>query len=268
MVSKTICDSPEIGSIMRLEPATEKLHKVMASAGLGSRRACEEMIRQGRVVLQGRTATVADRVPRGETDILVDGRPLLAAEAAVHILLYKPRGFITTARDPQGRPTVLDLVQGVPQRIYPVGRLDCDTSGLLLLTNDGPLAHALTHPSHEVPRLYRATVEGFPAPATLERLRHGIVLDDGLTAPAFVSVLSAGAARTVLELELHEGRNRQVRRMCEAVGHPVLRLERLRMGPLTLEGLEPGQWRPLTPPELEELRASAGIGPAPPRDPA
>ena len=241
----------------------EKLHKVMARAGLGSRRACEAMIREGRVQFRGRPATVADRVAPGEGGLLIDGVPVLDAEPPVYILLHKPRGYITTARDPQGRPTVLDLVQGVTQRIYPVGRLDGDTSGLLLLTNDGELAHALTHPSHEVPRLYRATVQGLPSPQALDNLCHGVRLDDGITAPASVRVASRRGSRTVLEIELHEGRNRQVRRMCEAVGHTVLCLERTHMGPLSLQGLALGQWRHLDADEVLQLRQASGLPPSP-----
>lgn len=249
---------------MTTEPPTDKLHKVLARAGVGSRRACEDLIRQGRVRIGGRPATVADRVRPDATDIEVDGRPLEAPEPPVHIVLHKPAGYITTARDPQGRPTVLDLVPGVTERIYPVGRLDADTTGLLLLTNDGDLAMALTHPRHEVPRVYRATVTGSPDERALRTLRQGVLLEDGMTAPARVAVRVRARGSTVLEIEIHEGRNRQVRRMCLAVGHPVLKLERVRMGPLTLGSLAEGDWRTLEEVEVEALRRAASGGGAPP----
>lgn len=184
--------------------------------------------------------------------------PVSVAPDLVHYLLNKPRGVVTTASDPQGRPAVVSLVPASP-RVFPVGRLDRDTEGLLILTNDGLLAQLLTHPSHGVPKEYLVEVEGTPAAGALRRLRQGVLLEDGPTAPATVGVVAPG----VLRLVIHEGRNRQVRRMCAAVGHPVRRLVRTRIGPVGDRGLAPGEWRPLTPAEVRGL-ASAAVG-GPPR---
>lgn len=182
--------------------------------------------------------------------------PVSVAPDLVHYLLNKPRGVVTTASDPQGRPTVVTLVPTSP-RVFPVGRLDRDTEGLLILTNDGPLAQLLTHPSHGVPKEYLVEVEGTPAAGALRRLRQGVLLDDGPTAPATVGVVAPG----VLRLVIHEGRNRQVRRMCAAVGHPVRRLVRTRIGPVGDRGLAPGEWRSLTPAEVRGLASVAVGGP-------
>ena len=237
-----------------MEAEAEKLQKVLARAGVASRRAVEVLILEGRVRVNGEVAIVGQRVdPR--TDVLeVDGALVAADPDLVHYLLHKPAGVVTTADDPQGRPTVVDLVPPEP-RVFPMGRLDADTEGLLLLTNDGELTHRVTHPSHGVEKEYLAEVEGRPSRGALRRLREGVELDDGPTAPARASL----AAPNVLKLVIHEGRNRQVRRMCEAVGHPVLRLVRTRIGPLTDTTLKPGEWRPLSPEEVAALaRAAAG----------
>jgi 23S rRNA pseudouridine2605 synthase len=226
-----------------------RLAKYLAHAGVASRRAAERLVADGRVTVDG--ATVRD--PARDVDdshaVLVDGRAVHTVQTVVYAL-NKPAGVVSTARDPQGRRTVVDLVEA-DQRLYPVGRLDADTTGLILLTNDGALAHRLTHPSFEVPRTYRATVRHPPVrePA-LTALREGVELDDGRTAPAAVRRLAADR----LELTIHEGRKRQVRRMCEAVGHPVKQLERVAFGPLRLGGLEPGEHRRLRPAEVERLR--------------
>ena len=232
----------------------ERLQKVLAQAGLGSRRACEELIAAGRVRVNGAVAELGRRVDTEVDAVEVDGVPVGVRPGLVHYLLNKPAGVVTTADDPQGRPTVIDLVPAEP-RVFPVGRLDLDTEGLLLLTNDGELAHRLTHPSFGVDKEYLAQVEGRPGRAALRRLREGVELDDGPTAPAKVGVVAPGLLRIVI----HEGRNRQVRRMCEAVGHPVQRLVRSRIGPIADRRLRPGAWRALTLDEVRALeRAAAG----------
>jgi 23S rRNA pseudouridine2605 synthase len=226
-----------------------RLNRFLASAGLGSRRAVEQLIRDGRVTVNGHRGELSDTVADGD-EVRVDGRPV-AAEQGSWVLLHKPAGTVTTARDPQGRPTVIDLVSSTV-RLFPVGRLDLDTTGALLLTNDGELANRLMHPRHGVAKTYRARVAGDPGEAAIARLRDGVELEDGRTAPAQVRRTGPGA----LELVIHEGRNRQVRRMCEAVGHPVLSLHRSAYAGLTLEGLEPGRWRPLSEGEVAMLRSA------------
>lgn len=233
-------------------PEGIRLQKVLAAAGLGSRRACEIMIEDGRVTVDGEVAVLGRRVDPETDRVEVDGVRVPVRPGLVTYLLNKPRGVVTTAADPQGRPTVVELVPAEP-RVFPVGRLDADTEGLLLLTNDGDLAHRLTHPSFGVDKEYLAEVEGTPTPAELRRLRGGVELDDGLTAPAKASVVAPGALRLVI----HEGRNRQVRRMCEAVGHPVRRLVRTRIGPLADRRLKPGEWRVLDVDEVRSLEAAA-----------
>jgi pseudouridine synthase len=226
-----------------------RLNRYLASAGVGSRRAVDELIRAGRVTVNGAVAELGAAVGEGDT-VEVDGAPV-APEALVHVMLHKPAGVVTTASDPQGRRTVVELVDaGV--RLFPVGRLDRETTGLLLLTNDGALANHLAHPRHGVDKTYVAEVEGDPGAEALRRLAEGLELDDGVTAPASARRLGHGR----IELVIHEGRNRQVRRMCDAVGHPVSRLHRSGYGPLTLGTLEPGGWRRLTDQEVEALRSA------------
>ena len=234
------------------EPAGERLQKILAQAGLGSRRACEELIAAGRVTVNGTLATLGTRADPEVDAIEVDGARVGVREGLVHYLLNKPAGVVTTAADPQGRPTVVDLVPPEP-RVYPVGRLDADTEGLLVLTNDGELAHRLTHPSFGVDKEYLADVEGTPSRGALRRLREGVTLDDGPTAPAKVSLVGDHSLR----ITIHEGRNRQVRRMCAAVGHPVRRLVRTRFGPLADRRLAPGQARALTQAEVRALERAA-----------
>jgi len=224
-----------------------RVNRYLASTGLGSRRAVEEVIRAGRVTVNGAVADLATRVEEGD-DVRVDGEPV-RPEAVVAVLLNKPRGVVTTASDPQGRPTVTGLV-AVDARLFPVGRLDRDTTGVLILTNDGALADHLMHPRHGVAKTYRARVQGEPAEADLDRLRAGVELDDGPTAPAAVHYRGS----SVVEITIHEGRNRQVRRMCAAIGHPVIHLHRTAYAGLTAERLEPGEWRELTAAEIAELR--------------
>jgi 23S rRNA pseudouridine2605 synthase len=238
-------------------PEGERLQKVLARAGLASRRASEELIAERRVRVNGEVAELGRRIDPESDEVTVDGVPVPVAPGLVHYLLNKPRGVVTTAADPQGRPVVVALVPDEP-RVFPVGRLDADTEGLLILTNDGGFAHRLTHPSFGVPKEYLAEVEGEPDRAALRTLREGVDLDDGRTAPARVTPVSPG----VLRLVISEGRNRQVRRMCEAVGHPVRRLVRTRIGPVADRRLAPGSWRPLTPGEVRSLEAEAARGAA------
>jgi 23S rRNA pseudouridine2605 synthase len=224
-----------------------RLNAYLARAGVASRRGADELIKAGRVTVNGEPGQLNTFVQAADR-VEVDGRGV-AKQRLAHLLLNKPAGVVTTASDPRGRPTVVDLVPGDP-RVVPVGRLDFDTTGALLLTNDGPLAHRLAHPRYGVEKTYVVDVEGTPSDAVLQALRDGVELEDGRTAPARVRRLRGGA----LELTIHEGRNRQVRRMLEAVGHPVTRLHRSVYAGLTLEGLEPGAWRELEPPEVERLR--------------
>ncbi|MDK2984652.1 MAG: rRNA synthase [Clostridia bacterium] len=235
--------------------AVERLQKVLARAGIASRRKSEEIILQGRVKVNGKVVRkLGTKVDPDNDKIELDDRPIKGKEKKVYILLYKPSGYVTTMKDPQGRKTVADLVSPIPQRIYPVGRLDYDTEGLLLMTNDGKLVYRLTHPSHEVKKTYLATVKGHPSERALRRLRHGIKLEDGMTAPARVKLLKAYNNSSLLELIIHEGKNRQVRRMCEAVGHPVLKLKRTKVGFLTLDNLSKGEFRYLTNSEIKRLK--------------
>lgn len=234
--------------------ATVRLAKFLAHAGVASRRAAEDIIRAGRVTVAGEKVTDPARDVDETSGVVVDGKHLGSTEDRAVFALHKPRGVVSTAKDTHGRRTVVDLVGRGHGRLYPVGRLDAETTGLILVTNDGDLAHRLTHPSYEVPRTYRAIVR--PAPVSesaLRLLREGVSLEDGVTAPAAARQLKPG----VLELTLHEGRNRQVRRMLEAVGHKVSALERVRYGPLRLGELREGSSRRLTRAEVEDLRKSA-----------
>ena len=237
------------------EPGSDRLQKVLAQAGLGSRRACEVLIDEGRVEVNGEVARLGRRVDPEHDRVSVDGVPIPVRPGLVYYLLNKPAKVVTTASDPEGRPTVVDLVPAEP-RVFPVGRLDWDTEGLLLLTNDGDLAHGLTHPSRGVPKTYLAEVSGIPSRGALRQLREGVELDDGRTAPAKARLAQTTPEGSALEIVIHEGRNRQVRRMCEAIGHPVRRLVRTRFGPLHGNRLAPGQWRALTQAEIRALYAA------------
>jgi 23S rRNA pseudouridine2605 synthase len=238
------------------EPAGERLQKVLARAGFGSRRVCEGLIAAGRVAVNGEPAVLGRRVDPEHDRITLDGVPVPAAAGLVHYLLNKPVGVVTTASDPQGRSTVVDLVPAEP-RVFPVGRLDFESEGLLILTNDGELANLLTHPRHGVPKTYLAEVDGVPSAAAVRQLREGVHLDDGVTSPARVHIVQQRAGRAALEVTIHEGRNRQVRRMCDAVGHPVRRLVRTQIGSLTDARLRSGRWRPLTTQEVRALLEAA-----------
>jgi 23S rRNA pseudouridine2605 synthase len=228
-----------------------RLNAFLARAGVASRRAADELIKAGRVTVNGEPGRLNTAVG-GRDRVEVDGRPVELQRLA-YVLLHKPAGVVTTARDPHGRPTVVGLV-GHGSRVVPVGRLDADTTGALLLTNDGPLAHRLMHPRYEVDKVYEADVEGEPNEGDLARLREGIELEDGPVAPARVEVVGPGRVR----LTIHQGRKRQVKRMLEAVGHPVRRLHRSSYAGLTLDGLEPGEWRELSAEEVRRLHAPGG----------
>jgi 23S rRNA pseudouridine2605 synthase len=227
-----------------------RLAKHLAHAGVASRRAAEAMIAAGRVTVDGATVTDPARDVTGEEAVAVDGRALGAAPRRVVYAVHKPAGVVSTAHDTHGRPTVVDLVPEAGTRLYPVGRLDADTTGALLLTNDGELAHRLAHPRYEVEKVYEAEVEGEPSDEALAVLEGGVELEEGLTAPARARRI--GPSR--IELSIHEGRKHQVKRMLEAVGHPVTRLHRSRYAGLTVEGVEPGRWRELTDEEVASLR--------------
>jgi len=239
---------------------TERLQKVLAQAGVASRRKCEEIIEAGRVKVNGVVVTeLGTKVDPTKDIIVVDGKSI-SSEEKVYIMLNKPIGVVTTASDPQGRPTVVDLFkEHIKERIYPVGRLDLDTAGLLLLTNDGTLANGLMHPSREINKVYRAWVRGKVKVDKIKQLQEGVELDDGMTAPAKVRMMEQSDRESLIELTIHEGRNRQVRRMCEAVGHPVKSLMRKQIAFLKLGQLRYGEWRHLTPEEVTRLYAVAGI---------
>lgn len=233
------------------EPQSERLQKVMARAGCGSRRVCEELIADGRVTVNGATAELGRRVDPDSDEVRVDGVTLPVRPGAVYYVLHKPAGVVSSAKDTHDRTTVVDLVPPEP-RVFPVGRLDRDSEGLILLTNDGKLANLLTHPRHGVDKEYLVEVEcadGGVPPRVLNRLRRGVDLDDGPTLPAQVSQPTPG----VLSIVLQEGRNRQIRRMCDVVGHPVRRLVRVRIGSLRDSRLGSGRWRSLTQSEIRAL---------------
>ena len=241
-----------------------RLQKILSQAGVASRRAAERLIAEGRVTINGRTvAEMGTKADPDADDIRVDGRRVKSAERRRYILLYKPTGYVTTRSDPQRRRTVVDLLAGIREYVYPVGRLDYDSEGLILLTNDGDLAARLTHPRHGVERTYEARVAGMPDDDALERLRNGIPLDGRRTRPAVVALLNSGRREPegVVRMTIKEGRNRQVRRMLEAIGHPVRSLKRTRFGPVSDRQLKAGQWRELTADEVRRLRRATGTDP-------
>ena len=245
----------------------ERLQKILSQAGIASRRASERLMLEGRVTVNGATAReLGTKADAARDDIRVDGRRIRLPERHVYILLNKPRGYVTTRSDPQKRPTVIDLV-GAREYVYPVGRLDFDSEGLLLLTNDGDLAARLTHPSHGVARVYEARVLGVPDRHDRDRLARGIVIDGRRTAPAEVDLLPGGRddRHATIRITLHEGRNRQVRNMCDAIGHPVEHLRRVAIGPIRDGRLKPGQWRELTNDEVARLRRAGNSSPQEPQ---
>jgi 23S rRNA pseudouridine2605 synthase len=241
-----------------------RLQKILSAAGIASRRLSEELIVQGRVSVNGRTVTeLGTKADPAVDEIKVDGRRIKTEQRRRYVLLNKPRGYITTRSDPEGRPTVMDLMKAVKEYIYPVGRLDYDSEGLLLLTNDGELAARLTHPRHEVEKVYEARVKGVPDDKALDRLARGVPIDGRRTAPAKIRASEPFARgsgeQTIVEISIHEGRQRQVRKMFEAVGHPVVRLKRVRIGPLEDPAMPVGHWRELTPKEVAQLRRASGL---------
>jgi 23S rRNA pseudouridine2605 synthase len=236
----------------------ERLQKIIARAGVTSRRKAEELIIQGRVTVNGKVMTELGSKAEAERDhIKVDGKLLRLKQPQVYLMLNKPKGYVTTLSDPERRPTVLDLLKGVRQRVFPIGRLDYDTEGLLLLTNDGELAHALMHPSYEVPKTYLAKVKDVLTDDKIKKLERGVPLPTGKTAPCTIKKVRKTQENSWLEVTLHEGKKRQVRRMLENAGHPVLKLKRIRYAFLELARLLPGQYRYLTPQEVNRLKALA-----------
>lgn len=237
-----------------------RLAKYLAQAGIASRRQAELYITQGRVKLNGQTINeVSARVEPQQDRVEFDGQ-LIHVEKPVYIMLHKPPGYITSARDPQGRPTVLELVTEIEQRIYPVGRLDYDTAGLLLLSNDGEFTNRMIHPRYKIDKKYEACLTGRVKDQELQQLRQGIVLSDGITAPAQVKLIRRDASASLIQLTIHEGRKRQVRRMCAAIGHPIINLKRVGLGFLSLGDLPAGRYRHLHPDEVERLKALAEYG--------
>jgi len=235
----------------------ERLQKVLAGAGIASRRKVEEMISHGQVMVNGRVASLGDTVDPATDRIELNGRPVSTGGRRVYIALNKPAGYISSVRGDRGEPTVLDLVAH-QERVYPVGRLDKDTSGLLLMTNDGDWAHLVTHPRHGIEKEYEALVTGRPAAATVRRLSSGVELPDGSkTSPAVVRHISDHGGNSLLSLTLREGKKRQIRQVFQAVGHPVLQLRRVRVGPIRLATLRVGAWRHLQPNEVESVREHA-----------
>ncbi|MCX7992638.1 MAG: rRNA pseudouridine synthase [Fimbriimonadales bacterium] len=236
-----------------MEP--QRLQKWLAFCGYGSRRACEQLIQQGRVQVNGIPATLGMKIDPQRDEITVDGKRVQPPKQLVYLMLNKPRGYTTTRRDPHATRTVMDLLKDAPSNVFPVGRLDTDSEGLLLFTNDGEFANRLLHPRYKLPKTYRVWVRGKPSESALRRLREGVELEDGATAPAVVKLLRSDKEQSLLEMVLREGRKRQIRRMCAAVGHPVLRLIRVAIGDLQLpRDLPPGKWRALTPEEVAGLR--------------
>lgn len=240
----------------------ERLHKYMSQAGVASRREAERLIREGRVKVNGIVVKeMGVQVDSEKDQITLDEKTVLPAQKLIYLLFYKPKGVVTTLKDPQNRKKVTDYLKTVKERVYPVGRLDYNTEGLLLLTNDGELANLLTHPRHKVEKVYIAVVKGIVADKSLSQLRKGVLLEDGLTAPAKVKRRTVGKDFTKVEIAITEGRNRQVRRMFAAVGHPVLALKRVKLGPLDLGDLQPGEYRSLLSKEIHALRTCASKSP-------
>lgn len=231
-----------------------RLQKYLAEAGVASRRKAEALIQEGRVFVNGVVVTEMGIKVSQEDIIEVDGKKVKKEDRRIYIMLNKPVGYVSTAKDQFSRPTVIDIIQGVEERIYPVGRLDYDTSGLLILTNDGALTHKLTHPSHELKKIYMAEIQGIPDKDKLDNFRKGLKIEDYITAPADISIIKKKQDTSIVEISIHEGRNRQVRKMCEAIGHPVKKLKRIAIGRISLGDLEEGKWRNLTPDEVKSLK--------------
>ncbi len=237
---------------------TVRLQKYLAECGAGSRRRCEEFISAGRVTVNGSRATIGQSVDPDADQVTLDGSPVLR-NSKVYVVLNKPKGVITTAHDTHDRRTVLELLEGVRDRVFPVGRLDFDVAGTLLLTNDGELSHRLTHPSFGVDKVYLAWVEGRVTPAAVQKLCAGVELEDGRTSPAQAAILKHVREATLVRIVVHEGRKRLIKRMCAAVGHPVRDLFRVAFGGVSAEELQPGEWRYLRAEEVERLRKITGM---------
>ncbi|NOY53612.1 MAG: rRNA pseudouridine synthase [Deltaproteobacteria bacterium] len=234
-----------------------RLQKIIANAGLASRREAERLIVDGQVTVNGkRVVDLGTKVDPEDSHIKVKGKLIRPESRKVYLMLNKPDGFVTTMKDPEGRPTVISLIHRIKERVTPVGRLDFHTEGLLLLTNDGNLAQAITHPAYHLPKVYRAKVKGKPSPEKLQKLRRGIRLKEGMTAPIEIKKIKNLPANVILEITLHEGKNRQIRRMFESIGHPILKLTRTRIGPLPLGSLAPGKFRKLDPWEVEKMKTA------------
>ncbi len=230
-----------------------RLQKYLAHAGVASRRTAEEMIKQGRVAVNNIVVENMGFTVTNDDYITVDGKPVSIEEEKVYIVLNKPVGYVSTSKDQFGRPTVLDLVKDVGKRLYPVGRLDYDTSGLILLTNDGDFTYRLTHPKHEINKVYEAVISGFPEKSEIKSFESGLKIEDYQTSPAKFLVLEKQGINTLVRITIHEGKNRQVRKMCEAIGHKVLTLKRIQMGPIALDNLPQGKWRHLSDKEIKML---------------
>jgi len=252
-----------INQIMLLFIPMERLQKILAEAGIASRRKAEEMIREGRVTVNGKVAEIGMKADPEVDYIKVDGRlisgPGLRGPKSVYLIFNKPRGVVTTLFDPEGRPTVKDFLKGVKYRVYPVGRLDYDSEGMLLLTNDGDFANAILHPSRMIPKTYLVKVKGIIENDDIEKLRRGVRLEDGMTMPANVKIVRRLDNNSWLEITIYEGRKRQVRRMLERVGHPVIRLKRIGIDGLRLGDLKSGKFRYLTPEELRMIKRETGL---------
>lgn len=235
----------------------ERLQKFLAEAGVASRRKAEELIAQGKIQVNGETVTEMGRkIDPKKDEVTYQGKSVRVKEELVYLMLHKPEGYVTTAKEQFGRPAVLDLIKNVDARIFPVGRLDYDTSGLLLLTNDGALTYKLTHPKHDVDKTYRAKLHGIPDEGALQKFRRGVVLDGRKTKPAKIQILEKDKEQRFcwVEIVIHEGRNRQVRKMCDAIHHPVAQLKRVATGELRLGDLPKGKYRFLTPKEIKYLQ--------------
>lgn len=239
---------------------TERLQKVMSEFGVASRRKCEEMIAEGKVKVNGCSITEPGCKVDKEKDIIeVDGKVIKSSDTRLYILLNKPAGYITSVRDQFGRPTVLDLLEGVSIRVFPIGRLDYDTEGLIILTNDGDLTYRITHPKHNIDKTYRALVKGRVNPEAVSSFSRGIAIEDYVTAPARLEIVKENKESSIVDITIHEGKNRQVRKMCSAIGHEVISLKRIRIGEIGLDYLKTGQWRYLSEAEINYLKELGGI---------
>ncbi|MGE5632504.1 MAG: pseudouridine synthase [Caulobacteraceae bacterium] len=238
----------------------ERLQKVMSEFGVASRRKCEELILEGRVKVNGITvAELGAKVDKQKDIIELDGKVIKQSNEKIYILLNKPIGYITSVRDQFGRPTVLDLVQGVKERVYPVGRLDYDTEGLIILTNDGELTYRITHPKHNIDKTYRALLRGKTGKADVEAFMKGIAVEDYITSPARLELIKYINGDSLVNITIHEGKNRQVRKMCREIGHEVIKLKRISIGKITLGNLQKGTWRHLNDEEVRYLQYLGGI---------